>query len=107
VITGKVMGVVVATRKDPSLEGDRLLVVQGCKANGQPVGKPFVAVDVIGAGAGEYVMLARARDASLAAHGAPVDMAIIGIIDEMTELKPRPVDLAALGFRVGTAGREG
>ena len=94
------MGVVVATRKDPSLEGRKLLVVQGCKANGQMVGKPFVAVDLIGAGAGEYVMLSRARDASMAANEAPVDMAVVGIIDEMTELPPRPTDLKALGFKV-------
>lgn len=99
-ITGKVLGLVVATRKDPSLEGRKLLVVQGCKASGELIGKPFVAVDVIGAGAGEYVMLARARDASLAASEAPVDMAIIGIIDQMTELPPRPVDLKAMGFQV-------
>lgn len=103
-ITGKVLGLVVATRKDPSLEGRKLLVVQGCKASGEPTGKPFVAVDVIGAGAGEYVMLARAQDASLAASGGPVDMAIVGIVDEMTELKPRPVDLQAMGFRTERSG---
>lgn len=99
-ITGKVIGVVVATQKDPSLDGRKLLVVQGVKANGEAVGKPFVAVDLIGAGAGEYVMLSRARDASMAASEAPVDMAVVGIVDQMTELAPRPTDLRAMGFRV-------
>ena len=101
VITGKVIGVVVATRKDPGLSGRKLLVIQGVKANGEHVGKPFVAVDLIGAGADETVMLARARDASMAAAEAPVDMAVVGIVDQMTEPGLYPIDLKAMGFKVG------
>lgn len=104
-ITGRVIGVVVATRKDEKLVGRKLLVVEPIKADGSPAGKPAIAVDCIGAGAGEVVMMARARDASMAANEAPVDLAIVGIVDSLTRPPDVPVDLGALGFRTGQGGR--
>ncbi len=104
-ITGRVIGVVVATRKDEQLVGRKLLVVEPIKADGSPAGKPAIAVDCIGAGVGEVVMMARARDASLAANEAPVDLAIVGIVDSLNRPPDVPVDLAALGFRTGQRGR--
>lgn len=98
-IAGRVIGVCVATHKDESLRGRKLLVVELINADGAVVGKPAIAVDCIGAGAGETVMLARSRDASLAAAEAPVDLAIVGIADAMSTPSHTPVDLAALGFR--------
>jgi len=105
VITGRVIGVVVATRKDPQLVGRKLLVVEPIKADGSAAGKPAIAVDCIGAGAGEVVMMARARDASLAAGEAPVDLAIIGIVDSLNRPPDTPQDLAALGFQTGQRGQ--
>jgi ethanolamine utilization protein EutN len=99
VITGRVIGVCVATRKDEKLQGRKLLVVEPIRSDGSPAGKPAIAVDCIGAGAGEIVMLARARDASMAAGEAPVDLAIVGIVDALTTPPHRPVDLASLGFK--------
>lgn len=105
-ITGRVIGVCVATRKDEHLSGRKLLVIQPIRSDGSPVGKPGIAVDCIGAGAGETVMLARARDASLAADEAPVDLAVIGIVDELSTPAHTPADLGALGFRTGKGGRQ-
>lgn len=103
-IAGRVIGVVVATQKDPSLSGRKLLVVELIRADGSRIGKPAVAVDCIGAGAGEVVMLARARDAALAANDAPVDLAVVGICDEMMTPPHTAMDLKALGFKVEEGG---
>lgn len=99
-ITGRVIGVVVATRKDEKLSGRKLLVVELIRSDGKVIGKPAIAVDLIGAGAGETVMLARSRDASMAAAEAPVDLAVIGICDSLTSPRHTPVDLKSLGFLV-------
>jgi ethanolamine utilization protein EutN len=101
VITGRVIGVCVATHKDEKLHGRKLLVIEPILSDGSVAGKPVIAVDCIGAGAGEIVMLARSRDASLAAAEAPVDLAIVGIVDVLTRPAHSPVDLAALGFKQG------
>lgn len=99
-ITGRVIGVCVATRKDEQLRGKKLLVVEPIRADGSPAGKPAIAVDLIGAGAGETVMLSRARDASMAANEAPVDLAVVGIVDTLTTPAHTPVDLGSLGFKL-------
>lgn len=75
-----VTGSVVATRKNAKLTGCKLLIVE-------PVhqGLPFVAVDNIGAGVGEIVLVAQGSAARMAmGEGIPVDAAIVGIIDEGT-----------------------
>jgi ethanolamine utilization protein EutN len=100
VIAGRVIGVVVATRKDEKLQGRKLLIVEPIKSDGAAAGKPAVAVDLIGAGAGEIVMLARAADAALAAGLAPVDLAVVGIVDAVTTPPHTPIDLRELGFRL-------
>lgn len=100
-ITGRVLGVCVATQKDERLQGRKLLVVEPIKRDGSPAGKPAIAVDCIGAGAGEIVMLARSRDASMAAAEAPVDLAVVGIVDALTSPGHTPIDLHALGFKKG------
>lgn len=99
-ITGRVIGVCVATRKDEKLSGRKLLVVEPIRSDGSVTGKPVIAVDCIGAGAGEIVMMARARDASMAAAEAPVDLAVVGIVDALTSPPHTSPDLKALGFRV-------
>jgi ethanolamine utilization protein EutN len=79
----KVIGDVVATRKDENLVGIKLLIVQPLTPDHQPVGKPLVAVDSVGAGVGEEVFFVRGKEASFPFYPveAPVDAGIVGIVD--------------------------
>jgi ethanolamine utilization protein EutN len=79
----RVIGDVVATRKDESLIGTKLLLVQPLDANSEPAGRPLVAVDAVGAGVGEYVFFVRGKEASFPFLPAepPVDAGIVGIVD--------------------------
>ncbi len=81
---GRVIGNVVSTQKDEHLVGLSLLIVQPLSHDRQPVGRPLVAVDSVGAGAGEHVFVVRGREASLPFHPKPVptDANIVGIIDD-------------------------
>jgi microcompartment protein CcmK/EutM len=80
---GKVIGTVVATRKDENLTGIKLLLVQPLTAAREPAGKPLVAVDSVGAGVGEDVFFVRGKEASFPFYPAepPVDAGIVGIVD--------------------------
>lgn len=82
----RVIGTVVATRKDPGLAGTKLLVIQPRRPDGTPGGKPLVAVDSVGAGTGEDVFYVRGREAALPFLPAevPTDAAIVGIVDDWT-----------------------
>jgi ethanolamine utilization protein EutN len=79
----RVIGDVVATRKDEQLSGIKLLIVQPLSPDHQPVGRPLVAVDAVGAGVGEEVFFVRGKEASFPFHPAepPVDAGIVGIVD--------------------------
>ena len=79
----RVIGNVVATRKDEALAGIKLLIVQPLTPERQPVGRPLVAVDAVGAGVGEEVFFVRGKEASFPFYPAepPVDAGIVGIID--------------------------
>jgi len=79
----RVIGQVVATRKDENLTGLKLLIVQPLNADRQPAGKPLVAVDAVGAGTGEHVFFVRGKEASFPyfPDEPPVDAGIVGIID--------------------------
>jgi ethanolamine utilization protein EutN len=79
----RVIGHLVATRKDENLLGITLLVVQPLSAERQPVGRPLVAVDSVGAGIGETVFFVRGKEASFPFHPVepPVDAGIVGIVD--------------------------
>ena len=80
----RVVGSVVATRKQPALIGARLLLAQPLDAGGGPAGDTQLAIDAVGAGPGEIVLLVlegRAAGAALGRPGAPVDAAIVGIVD--------------------------
>src|SRR5262249_33248431 len=80
---GKVVGSVVATRKDPSLEGAKLLVVENLTLDLKPEGGYAVAVDAVGAGAGEVVLYAGGSSAGQtpATKDRPVDAVIMAIVD--------------------------
>lgn len=84
---GRVVGQIVATIKDPSLTGHRLLVVQGLDEQFEPRGKPFVALDGIAcAGQGDVVTLTFKRDAAIAMGDIPpIDACIIGFVDVSTK----------------------
>ena len=83
----KVIGTVVATRKDPSLAGTRLLVVQPLDEKQNPISDPLVAVDTLhDAGVGEIVYIVTGGDAVSVIPGKrmPVDVAIVGIVDSIS-----------------------
>jgi len=79
----RVIGDVVASRKEPALEGIALLVIQPIAPDGTDIGRPLVAVDAVGAGVGERVFFVRGKEASFPFHPAevPADAGIVGIID--------------------------
>jgi ethanolamine utilization protein EutN len=79
----RVIGTVVATIKNDSLEGRKLLVVQTLNKDLEPNGKPMVAIDSVGAGVGELVFWCRGKEASFPfkREDTPTDCTIIGIVD--------------------------
>ena len=84
-IIGKVIGNVWATRKEESLSGLKLMVVRRMDLAINEEGESFVAVDCVGAGIGERVLVVTGSSARKALGSAetPVDAAVIGIIDEV------------------------
>jgi microcompartment protein CcmK/EutM len=83
VLIARVTGTVVATRKEPTLDGLKLLVVRPCDAKGSPTGAPLVAADAVGAGVGEVVLIAAGSSArqTEATRERPVDTVIMAIVD--------------------------
>ena len=82
---GTVIGNVWATRKEDDLTGLKFLFVQPEGPDGSPIDTPFVALDRIGAGIGDKVMVTRGSAARfvIRAQDAPIDAVIIGIIDSI------------------------
>ena len=83
----KVIGTVVATQKNRKFEGAKLMLVQPLNIDDTPRGHALLVVDGAGAGVGEKVLVVlegRAAGEALGRKGAPVDAAIIGIIDTVT-----------------------
>jgi ethanolamine utilization protein EutN len=82
----RVIGNVVSTQKMKKFEGATLLLVQPLTADDLPHGYPLLAVDSVGAGVNEKVLVVlegRAAAEALGKKGAPVDAAIVGIIDRV------------------------
>jgi microcompartment protein CcmK/EutM len=79
----RVIGTVVSTVKNESLEGRKILLVQTLDADLNEKGKPMVALDAIGAGVGELVFWCRGKEASFPfkRDETPTDCTIVGIID--------------------------
>lgn len=83
---GRVKGRAICTMKYPGTEGLKLLVVQPLDKNLKPKGGLQVAVDVVQAGTGDLCVMVRSREASLAMPEikfVPVDLALVGIVDEL------------------------
>ena len=80
----QVVGSVVSTQKDRKLHGAKLLLVQPLTLDGQPRGVALLAIDSVGAGVGETVLVViegKAAGDALGRKAAAVDAAIIGIVD--------------------------
>lgn len=84
-IIGKVVGNVWATKKEESLNGLKLLVIKSIDYYKNQESKTFVAVDKVGAGTGEIVLVVTGSSARKAIDKieAPVDATVVGIIDEV------------------------
>jgi ethanolamine utilization protein EutN len=84
-LLGRVVGNVVATRKDMRLEGKKLLVVKPVDPFGKAEAGYVVAVDTVSAGTGEKVLLVSGSSARMATgcKDCPVDTAIVGIVDSV------------------------
>jgi ethanolamine utilization protein EutN len=83
---GRVKGTAVCTLKYPGTEGLKLLVVQPLNKRLEPVGGLQVAADVVDAGVGDLCVMVRSREAALAMPDVkfvPIDLALIGIVDEL------------------------
>lgn len=83
---GRVRGSAVCTIKYPGTQGLKLLVVQPLNKNMEPIGVLQVAADIVDAGAGDLCVMVRSREAALAmpeVKFVPVDLALVGIVDEL------------------------
>jgi ethanolamine utilization protein EutN len=83
---GRVIGTLVATQKHRKLEGAKLLLVQPLTLEDTPRGAPVLTIDSVGAGVGEKVLIVlegRAAGEALRRKAAPVDAAIVGIVDSV------------------------
>ena len=87
----RVVGTVVSTQKNPKLEGAKLMLVQPLTLDEQPRGVALIAIDSVGAGVGEKVLVViegKAAGEALGRKAAAVDAAIIGIIDQVEYSEP-------------------
>ena len=84
-LLGRVIGNVVCTMKDAALAGHKLLIVQPLDRNGLDKGRPIVALDSVGAGAGETIYWCRGKEASFPFLPAnlPTEATIVGIVDSV------------------------
>ena len=82
---GRVVGNVVATIKDPMLTGKKILIVQPIDKSGRDQGARLLALDSVGAGAGETVYCCRGREASFPwlPDEVPTETSIVGIVDRV------------------------
>ena len=92
---GRVVGTAICTIKYPGTEGLKLLLVQPLNKQLESTGPLQVAVDVVQAGVGDLCVMIRSREASLAMPDVkfvPVDLALIGIVDELQVQADNPAE---------------
>lgn len=85
-ILGRVLGTVVSTQKHYKVEGSKLLLVQPLDLQGRPEGTPLLSIDSVDAGVGDQVLVVtegRAASMALGREQAPVDAAIVGVVDSV------------------------
>jgi microcompartment protein CcmK/EutM len=84
VIIARVIGNLVATQKQESHVGKKILLIQALDLDNQPVGDPFVALDAVDAGVGDRVLAVQEGFSAMTSVGhieSPIDAAVIGVID--------------------------
>ena len=87
----RVVGTVVSTQKNRKLEGAKLMLVQPLSLEGEPRGVALIAIDAVGAGVGERVLVViegKAAGDALGRKAAAVDAAIVGIVDVLDVVEP-------------------
>ncbi len=85
-ILARVIGQIVATQKEPSHEGKKILLLQPLTIHEEPQGDPLVALDAVGAGVGERVLAIQEGFSAMTAVGhteSPIDAAVIGVVDSV------------------------
>ncbi len=84
-LIAKVMGTAVATAKHAALNSTKLLIVCPANIDGDVSGEPLLAVDLVGSGQGELVIVSQGSSARMATdyRNSPVDAAIVGILDSL------------------------
>ncbi len=84
-LLGRIIGNVVCTIKDPALIGQKLLIVQPLDRKGRDKGRPIVALDAVGAGAGETIYWCRGKEATFPflPSELPAEATIVGIVDSV------------------------
>lgn len=82
-LLARIVGTVVATRKDPRLVASKLLLARPVDPHGKLEGNHLVAIDTVDAGVGETVLIVSGSSARMAAglKDCPVDAAVVGIVD--------------------------
>ncbi len=85
-IIGRVLGEVVATRKHHSHEGRKILLVQPLALDDSAKGDPVLALDAVDAGVGDRVLVVQEGYSAMTSVGrpqSPIDMSVIGVVDEL------------------------
>ncbi len=96
-LLGRVRGTAICTLKYPGTEGLKLLVVQPVNKRLEPMGVLQVAADVVDAGIGDLCVMVRSREAALAMPDVkfvPIDLALVGIVDELVVRADGEVDVS-------------
>src|SRR4051794_34633079 len=93
-ILGRVVGTIWATRKEPSLEGAKLQIVEQVGLDFKPLGSFLVAVDAVEAGVGEIVLVAQGSSArqTKATNNKPVDAVIMAIVENLELVEAAALD---------------
>ena len=104
-LIGKVIGTVVATKKDPELDGLKFLLLRSADVDGRATGSVVVAVDAVGAGVGELVLYAAGSSArqTETTKDRPVDHVVMAIIDSTATVCIVATITAALAMVLATA----
>ena len=98
----RVIGNVVCTRKDEKLVGTKLMLIQTVDLEGRVQGNPFVAIDAVGSGEGELVLIVQGSSArqTRQTEGNPVDCTIFAVVDYV-EREGREIFSKSEDFAVG------
>ena len=95
-LISRVIGEIVSTRKHPSHEGQKILLVQPLHLDGSDRGNALVAMDAAGAGVGDLVLVALDGYSAMTSVGrptSPIDMAVIGVVDRVELMDGTPFPL--------------